>query len=88
MKIFDVFPEGFDVLVNGVRGDAADLDEAVVLDEDGIARQVAVDDGRLGPLQRIRKETWLTISSHLGPSWVIRIILHLVQGLWFKLGKW
>ena len=44
MKIFDVFPEGFDVLVNGVRGDAADLDEAVVLDEDGVAGKIAVDD--------------------------------------------
>ena len=43
MKIFDVFPEGFDVLVNGVRGDAADLDEAVVLDEDGVTGQVTVD---------------------------------------------
>ena len=75
-------------LVDDVGRDGADLDEAVVLDEDRVARQVAVDDGRLGPLQRIRKEMWLTISSHLGPSWVIRIILHLVQGIWFKLVKW
>jgi len=43
VKIFDVFPECFDVLVNGVRGDAADLDEAVVLDEDGVTGQVTVD---------------------------------------------
>ena len=53
-------------LVDDVGRDRADLDETVVLDEDGVARQVAVDYGRLGPLQRIRKETWLTISSHLG----------------------
>ena len=55
-------------LVDDVGRDGADLDEAVVLDEDGVARQIAVDDGRLGPLQRIGKETWLTISSHFGSS--------------------
>ena len=56
MKIFDVFPEGFDVLVNGVRGDAADLDEAVVLDEDGVTGQVTVD-YRLLQYKYIRKNT-------------------------------
>ena len=43
MKIFHVFPEGFDVLVNGVGSYAADLNEAVVLDEDGVAGQVTVN---------------------------------------------
>ena len=56
MKIFDVFPEGFDVLVNGVRGDAADLDEAVVLDEDCVTGQVTVD-YRLLQYKYIRKNT-------------------------------
>ena len=56
MKIFNVFPEGFDVLVNGVRGDAADLDEAVVLDEDGVTGQVTVD-YRLLQYKYIRKNT-------------------------------
>ena len=73
-------------LVDDVGRDGADLDESVVLDEDGVARQVAVDDGRLGPLQRIMKDTYVV--NHQFASWVIRIILHLVQGLWFKLVKW
>ena len=47
MQVFDVVPERLDVLVDDVRRDGADLDEAVVLDEDGVARQVAVHDGRL-----------------------------------------
>ena len=37
--------------MDDVGRDGADLDEAVVLDEDGVARQVAVDDGRLRPLK-------------------------------------
>ena len=38
--------------VDGVGRDGADLDEAVVLDEDRVARQVAVDDGWLGSLEQ------------------------------------
>ena len=40
-----VVPVGLDVLVDDVGRDGADLDKAVVLDEDGVAVQVAVDDG-------------------------------------------
>ena len=45
VQVSDVVPEGLHVLVYDVWGDRADLDEAVVLDEDGVAVQVAVDDG-------------------------------------------
>ena len=46
-------------LVDDVGRDGADLDKTVVLDEDSVARQIAVDDGRLGPLKKKpRKENY------------------------------
>lgn len=46
MHIPHVLAAGLDVVVDGVGRDGADLHEPVVLDEDGVARQVAVDDRR------------------------------------------
>ena len=47
-------------LVDDVGRDGADLDKTVVLDEDSVARQIAVDDGRLGPLKKkTRKENYV-----------------------------
>ena len=44
------------VRVDDVGRDAADLDEAVVLDVDGVARQVVVDDRRLRVVQVASKK--------------------------------
>ena len=44
VKVLDVLSEGLDVLMDGVWCDAPNLDEAVVLDEDGVAGKIAVDD--------------------------------------------
>lgn len=46
MHIPHVLPAGLDVMVDGVGRHGANLHEPVVLDEDGVARQVAVDDRR------------------------------------------
>ena len=43
MEILDVLPEGLDILVDGVRGHTPNLDEPVVLDEDCVASQIAVN---------------------------------------------
>ena len=44
MEVLDVFPESLDVFVDGVRCDAPDLDQSVVLYEDCVASEVAVYD--------------------------------------------
>lgn len=46
-----VLAAGLDVVVDGVRRHGADLDEAVVLNEDRVAGEVAVDDGRLAAVK-------------------------------------
>lgn len=43
MHIPHVLAAGLDVVVDGVGRHGADLDEAVVLDEDGVACEVPVD---------------------------------------------
>ena len=43
MKVLEVFTIGFDILVDCVRGNAADLYKAIVLDEDGVAGEVAMN---------------------------------------------
>ena len=48
VKVLDVLSEGLDVLVDGVRRHTPDLDEPIVLDEDGVAGEIAVYDGLLG----------------------------------------
>ena len=48
MKVLDVLSEGLDVLVDGVWRHTPDLDEPIVLDEDGVACEIAVYDGLLG----------------------------------------
>ena len=54
MQVFDIFSECLYILVNGVRRDTADLNEPVVLDEDGVTGQVTVD-YRLLQYKYIRK---------------------------------
>ena len=56
MEVLDVLPEGLDVLVDCVRRHAANLDQSVVLDEDGVAGQIAVDDWLLNRNRNVR--TW------------------------------
>ena len=41
VEVLDILPECLDILVYGVGGHAADLDEPVVLDEYGVAGQIA-----------------------------------------------
>lgn len=55
MQVSDVVPASLDVLVNDVRSDGADLDQAVVLDENRVASQVAVDDRRRAFLVQIAR---------------------------------
>ena len=43
MEVLDVLPEGLDVLVDCVRRHTANLDQSIVLDEDCVAGQIAVD---------------------------------------------
>ena len=43
MKVLEVFTIGFDILVDCVRSNAADLDKAIVLDEDGVTGEVAMN---------------------------------------------
>ena len=44
MEVLDVLPEGLHILVDGVGRHAADLHQAVMLDEDCVAGQITVDD--------------------------------------------
>ena len=53
MQVPYVVPVCLHVLVDDVRRDGANLDKAVVLDKDGVAVQVAVDDGRAARLVQI-----------------------------------
>lgn len=43
MKIFHIFFKGFHVLMNCVRSNTPNLNKSVVLNEDGVARQVSVN---------------------------------------------
>ena len=64
MQVFARVPvRGPGRLVDDVGRDGADLDKAVVLDEDSVARQVAVDDGRLGPLKIKERKLRLCLKS-------------------------
>lgn len=51
MHIPHIVAAGFDMVVDGVGRHGADLDEPVVLDEDRVARQVAVNYGRHAAVQ-------------------------------------
>jgi hypothetical protein len=53
VEVLNVVSVGADVLVDDVGRNGANLHEAVVLNEDGVARQVAVDDGGIGPLMEV-----------------------------------
>ena len=44
VEVLDVLPESLHILVYGVRRHAANLHQSVVLDEDCVAGQIAVDD--------------------------------------------
>ena len=56
MEVLNVLPEGLHILVDGVGRHAADLHQSVVLDEDGVAGQIAVDDWLLKRNRKVR--TW------------------------------
>ena len=43
MKILHIFFKGFHVFMNCVRSHTANLDKSVVLNEDGVARQVSMN---------------------------------------------
>lgn len=51
MHVAHVLAAGLDVVVDGVRRHGADLHEPVVLDEDRVAGQVPVHDGRHASVQ-------------------------------------
>ncbi len=53
MQVLNVAPVCLDILVDDVRCDGADLDEPVVLDEYRIAREIAVNDGRIARLVQV-----------------------------------
>jgi hypothetical protein len=57
VKVLEVVPEGLDILMNDVWCDGADLNEAIVLNEDRITGQVAVSDGRVTSLMEITVKT-------------------------------
>ena len=44
VKVFDVVPAGLNVLVNNVGRDGADFHKTVMLDENCVTRQIAMDD--------------------------------------------
>lgn len=46
VHISHVLAAGLDVMMDGVRSHGADLHQPVVLDEDCVAREVPVHDGR------------------------------------------
>ena len=55
MKIFHIFFKGFHVFVNCVWSNTPDLDKSVVLNEDGVTRQVSVNYRILTILYVMRK---------------------------------
>lgn len=64
MHIPHVLAAGLDVVVDGVGRDGADLHEPVVLDEDGVARQVAVDDRRHASMEVAGDDIPIEINKH------------------------
>lgn len=64
MHIPHVLAAGLDVVVDGVGRDGADLHEPVVLDEDGVARQVAVDDRRHASMEVAGDDISIEINKH------------------------
>ena len=56
MEVLDVLPTGLDVLVDDVRGNGANLDQTVVLDENRLAGQVSVSDRRRDSLVEVTME--------------------------------
>ena len=56
MEVLDVLPTGLDVLVDDVRGNGANLDQAVVLDENRLAGQISVRDRRRDSLVEVTAE--------------------------------
>lgn len=64
MHIPHVLAAGLDVVVDGVGRDGADLHEPVVLDEDGVARQVAVDDRRHASMEVAGDDMPIEINKH------------------------
>lgn len=58
MHVAHVLAARLHVVVDGVGSHGADLHEAVVLDEDGVAREVAVHDGRHAAVQVATNTTY------------------------------
>ena len=56
VEVLDVLPTGLDVLVDDVRGNGANLDQTVVLDENRLAGQVSVSDRRRDSLVEVTME--------------------------------
>ena len=44
VEVLNILPKSLHILVDCVRRHTANLDQSVVLDEDGVAGQIAVDD--------------------------------------------
>lgn len=62
VHVSHVLAAGLDVVVDGVGRHGADLDQAVVLDEDSVAGEVAMHDGRHAPVE-VAGEVTVIISS-------------------------
>ena len=43
VEILNIFSECFNIFVNSIRGHTANLDQAIMLDEDGVTGQVPMD---------------------------------------------
>ena len=56
VEVLNILPESLHILVDCIRRHAANLDQSVVLDEDGVAGQIAVDDWLLKRNRKVR--TW------------------------------
>lgn len=53
MQVFNVFSAGFDVLMNDIRSDGSDFDQTIVLNENGIASEITMDNGWCARLMKI-----------------------------------
>ena len=54
VEVLNILPESLHILVDCIRRHAANLDQSVVLDEDGVAGQIAVDDWLLNRNRKVR----------------------------------
>ena len=56
VQVLDVIPAGLNILVNNVGRDGTDFHKAVMLDENCVAGQIAVNDWRAALLVQVAKK--------------------------------